>query len=27
MGKGVYPRAGFVPVELGLREYQWQKRS
>jgi len=26
MGKGVYPRAGFVPVELGLREYQWQKR-
>lgn len=26
MGKGVYPRVGFVPVELGLREYQWQKR-
>jgi len=27
LGKGVYPRVGFVPVELGLREYQWQKRS
>lgn len=26
LGKGVYPRVGFVPVALGMREYCWQKR-
>ncbi len=26
MGKGVYQGVGFVPIELGMREYQWQKR-
>lgn len=26
MGKGVYANVGFVSVELGMREYQWQKR-
>lgn len=27
LGKGVYPRVGFVPVALGMREYCWQKRA
>ncbi len=26
LGKGVYAGVGFVPAEIGMREYQWQKR-
>lgn len=26
LGKGVYQEVGFVPIHLGLREYQWQRR-
>jgi GNAT superfamily N-acetyltransferase len=26
MGKGVYRGVGFVPAEIGMREYQWKKR-
>jgi GNAT superfamily N-acetyltransferase len=25
-GKGVYQGVGFVPIALGMREYEWQKR-
>jgi len=27
LGKGVYAGVGFVPAEIGLREYQWQKQK
>lgn len=26
MGRGVYTRVGFEEIDLGMREYQWQKR-
>jgi hypothetical protein len=27
LGRGVYQGVGFVPSDIGMREYQWQKRA